>query len=819
MPPTQPPKTFSGDLADPPKALSPLGLMPNWLTWKWQLNGQGKWTKPPFRADNPDWHAKSDDPKTWSDRHTAVNAVLAGKASGIGFALHGTEIGAIDLDHCRDPESCAIDPWARDIIDAARGAYVEVTVSGNGLRVIGVAIGPHVHRAFDIAGARDGARLEIFRRATRYVTVSGLELSDCVELPNIDGVIDDVVTQYGYHHAGNGKDHVRAGEQDGHAAGGNGFDDIDNIIRSGAPEGQRSEAFARVVWSLAGQGLSQDEIEQELRRFPAGIAAKYGKRLSREIDRCYEKWRQGHQSSSTASHDWDDPDWSILDDRRGWLPDFPVDIFAPALGEWLQRAAHGAGVRPEHVAVPLLGVASSLIGTARRVCASRSWSEPMTLWACVVADSGDRKTPGLRVVTRALDMIETNNAPGNRTKRLAHETKVQSAKESKERWKKEREAALKETPPKEPPVMPLDAIDPGNFIEPRLYATDPTIERLAALLQARPRGMVLIRDELSGLFANMGRYNKGGNDRPFWLEAFNGGRHVVERVTAGSMVIDHLLVGVIGTFQPDKLARAFAGDEDGMYGRFLYSWPLAPDYQPLTDEVAEVEPELLNTLTALIRLPAEDETGTFTPPLIWLSPEARAEFEHFRRWSDKFKHGLDGRERHWFVKGETHVLRLAGVLAYMTWAIALGTGPGGLNSITKALEPETIAKEFMTNAIRLWRQFFWPHARAAMRQIGLTDRHKYARRVLRWIRAGRKEEVSREDIRRDALSQALDAEQTQGVINDLCKSGWLREITVKTGAKGKPARRWSINPKLVAENAENAENKNFNEINNEGAWR
>ena len=38
--------------------------------------------------------------------------------------------------------------------------------------------------------------------------------------------------------------------------------------------------------------------------------------------------------------------------------------------------------------------------------------------------------------------------------------------------------------------------------------TDPTIERLAALLQVRARGMMLIRDELSGLFANMGRYSR-----------------------------------------------------------------------------------------------------------------------------------------------------------------------------------------------------------------------------------------------------------------------------------------------------------------------
>ena len=71
----------------------------------------------------------------------------------------------------------------------------------------------------------------------------------------------------------------------------------------------------------------------------------------------------------------------------------------------------------------------------------------------------------------------------------------------------------------------MEALDPGNFIEPRLYATDPTIEKLAALLQVRPRGMLLLRDELAGLFANMGRYS-GGSDRPFWLEAWVGGRHV-----------------------------------------------------------------------------------------------------------------------------------------------------------------------------------------------------------------------------------------------------------------------------------------------------
>jgi len=512
---------------------------------------------------------------------------------------------------------------------------------------------------------------------------------------------------------------------------------------------------------------------------------------------------QKGQDQHGAHHSWDDPNWSILDDRRGELPDFPIDTFTKPWQDWAGRVAHGAGVTIGHVAVPLLGVASSLIGTARRVRASRSWSEPMTLWTCVVANSGDRKTPGLNVTVRALNLIEKSNLAAINLARLAHETRIQKSKETRKKWKEERRAALDANPPREPPPMPIDAIDPGNFISPRLYATDPTIESLVALLLARPRGMMLIRDELSGLFSNMGRYSRG-SDRPFWLESWNGGRHVVERVSRSSIVIDHLLVGVVGGFQPDKLARAFAGDEDGMYARFLYGWPSTPDYRPLTNEVSEVESEFQSALTALIQLPSEDADSGLASQDVGLSESALAKFEEFRQFVDKTKRGLDGRERQWFVKGETQVLRLAGTLAYLAWAISLGAPMwDGVAGITSALEPQTIAEQFVVAAVRLWLKFFWPHARAALRQIGLSERHANERRVLRWIKANGRDEVSREEVRRDALGQSLDADQTQQLLDGLVKAGWLREIATKT--PGRTRRRWQVNPLPTAESAESAE--------------
>jgi hypothetical protein len=100
--------------------------------------------------------------------------------------------------------------------------------------------------------------------------------------------------------------------------------------------------------------------------------------------------------------------------------------------------------------------------------------------------------------------------------------------------------------------------------------------------------------------------------------------------------------------------------------------------------------------------------------------------------------------------------------------------------------------------VRLVETYFWPHARAALRLIGLSERHANARRALRWIRARKIESVSREDIRRDALAQSLGAEQAQALIEDIERSGWLRKSVEKHGpAGGRPLIRWEVNPQLL----------------------
>jgi hypothetical protein len=492
-------------------------------------------------------------------------------------------------------------------------------------------------------------------------------------------------------------------------------------------------------------------------------------------------------------HSWGDPDQSVLDDRRGNLPEFPLDVLASSCREWVDRAAYGAGVTTAHVAIPLLGVVSSLIGTARRVRASSAWSQPCTLWTAVVGFSGSGKTPGLDAVKRALTTIERSQKSKIADRQKEHEAKVEAAKAARALWKKAVEEAaqgavvdlgkFKSTKEAAPPLPP-EAIVPGPFVAPRLYVSDATIERLAVLLTARPRGMLLIGDELAGLFLNMSRYSSG-SDREFWLEAWNGGTFTVERMSREPITVDHLLIGLTGGLQPDKLARSFHGDHDGLYSRVLFAWPSEPGYRPLAEGIEEVEPEILNALTRIIDLESgADREGEFAPKAVSLTPDGLAVFEEFRKFVHRKKQGLDGREREWLSKAQAHALRLAGTLEYSEWAFTGGD------------EPKHISARSIAAAIRLVNDYFWPHSRAALRQIGLSEKHANARRVLRWLASERSHEFSREDIRCSALGRTQDAEQTQSLIDALVKSGWCREITPERKVAGRPARRWTTNPRL-----------------------
>src|SRR5262245_45427635 len=263
--------------------------------------------------------------------------------------------------------------------------------------------------------------------------------------------------------------------------------------------------------------------------------------------------------------------------------------------------------------------------------------------------------------------------------------------------------------------------------------------------------------------------------------------------------VEHLLVGVVGGFQPDKLVKAFAGDDDGMYARFNFAWPEQAPHTKLADEIGSVDHNLKDALARLDALAKFTEEGALVESSIKLSDAARAEFEQLRQFVHDQTQLLEGRDREWMSKVPAHVLRLAGTLCLLDWAW----------DKTTTAEPIEVDALYMQRAIKLVGEYFWPHTRASLRLAGISERHATARRALRWIRASGLEEVSLFNIRREALAHSLDEVGTKDLLDGLESAGWLQRMSRTAGAaRGRPARRWRVNPllrKLNAENAENAE--------------
>jgi hypothetical protein len=304
-----------------PIALAPLRRLPHWVVWRW-VKRKGAWTKPPYMATAPKSNAKNNDPATWSDYPTAAAAAQRGEFDGIGFALLGTDLDVVDLDHCRDPETGDVDTWADVWLHTANDAYVELTPSGEGLRIIGLGSSDGtLHRKWKVEGEREGAAIEIYRNTARYVTVTGQQIGDCTALVPTNGLLEQIRAHYDGKSKGgaNGHDFNDDGKQ------GAAFD-YDEVIRNGAPAGSDvSAVFHSVVGHLHAQGMTIDEIVGELGKYINGIGRRYPGRLQREVERCYGKWQSKRRiTAPTAEPDEAEPDepncWAETDKKGNPRP-------------------------------------------------------------------------------------------------------------------------------------------------------------------------------------------------------------------------------------------------------------------------------------------------------------------------------------------------------------------------------------------------------------------------------------------------------------------------------------------------------------------
>ena len=197
---------------------------------------------------------------------------------------------------------------------------------------------------------------------------------------------------------------------------------------------------------------------------------------------------------------------------------FPVDTLPGPLDSFVDAASQAMVCDPSFVALPVLATVSSAIGSTRRVVLKGGWSESAILWVAIVGESGTTKTPAFKLVVRPIRKLQGEALQAHAEEMREFDTDLAHYEKDLARWKREKSDIDLPDKPEQPQAV-------------RYIVSDATVEAMAPLLLANPRGLLLARDELAGWLGSFDRYagGKGGGDSAHWLSAHNGESVIARR--------------------------------------------------------------------------------------------------------------------------------------------------------------------------------------------------------------------------------------------------------------------------------------------------
>lgn len=351
---------------------------------------------------------------------------------------------------------------------------------------------------------------------------------------------------------------------------------------------------------------------------------------------------------------------------------YPVDTLPRPLSEFVKVAAESMCSDPSFVALPLLTACGAAIGLTRiietkRASVNENWRVPPILWTAIIGESGSLKTPSMKLALQWLHARQTTWFKEYEAQRQQYQANRLAYEKALAEWKRAKDA----NEPPEEPEQPTAR---------RILVADTTVEAIAPILQANPRGLLLARDELAGWLGNFDRYaNTQGGDVAFWLSCYNAMPHTVDRRSKGTFHVPHAAVSIAGGIQPGTLQRAFtlALRENGLLARFLLTWP--PRRLRIWNEHTVPESVRADVGRVFDRLLDLDfdygSDGEPCPKIVILSPQAKAAYGRFYNRHNQELIDLTGDLAAAFSKLEEIPLRLGLILHLTRWAAGDSVNP------------------------------------------------------------------------------------------------------------------------------------------------
>ena len=475
-------------------------------------------------------------------------------------------------------------------------------------------------------------------------------------------------------------------------------------------------------------------------------------------------FKQGTQGK--PADDWPEP--GVLGDPPA-APKFPIELLPQQLKWWVATQAETMGIPYDVLALPALVCIAGVIGKDAVLKAKRhdlSWTERPCIWGTLVMPKGSLKSPAIKA---AMTPIRAAQAQ-------ARERWHEEVRDWEARQERTSKGAIKPKP------------DDPKPKEPKILLGDATIEAIADAM-ADSRGLTMVRDELSGLVANMSRYNKG-SDRPFYLECHAGGYYTVDRVIRGRQIIPEVYLNIFGGIQPKVAKKAFAsaesGEDDGFFERFgLLCYPDPIPWTGVKDEPPQRDFKRLYS-EACLRLSRQDWATVLQDGIMRFDDQAQDRFlawyDHHMRTRVRTPEAEERPEHGFLSKGAGLVLRLTITLHLFRWTSGETASPGLVD--LAGLEP----------AIGLFERYCVPMYDRVCKAFGKPEAHEGAARLCDYIRRKKVTRLRVADVTKLHWQGLGDRAAVLKVLEALEDIDWLRRVAAPT--RGRPADSWAVNPKV-----------------------
>ena len=239
----------------------------------------------------------------------------------------------------------------------------------------------------------------------------------------------------------------------------------------------------------------------------------------------------------------------------------PTETLPSQIVKWIRLLAESTGTPDDFFVAPFLVYVGSLIGRKRalNLREGTDWIEFPNLWGMEIGRPSSMKSVAMKAVEGPLSQLAKKATKAHLDASQDYEKSSDEWKLQKsvlqEKYKKDFKKMLEQGGEKTNVSVSGAASPPAEPKMKRYKTNDATVEKLGEILIDNHQGVLLFRDEISGL---LNSFEKAGRetDRQFFLESWSGKQDFnVDRIGRGSIYVPALCLSVFGSIQPGPLSR------------------------------------------------------------------------------------------------------------------------------------------------------------------------------------------------------------------------------------------------------------------------